>query len=255
MRAQAPDSKKYYVPSVESACCIIRAVFESGEGVSMAELSAISGTSRTSTLRIISSLCNHGFLSRKDDGRLTPGNVLRVLGSRFYTDISLRQRAIPILSTLAQSTGETAHLVIPLETQCFLQEVIDSPQLVRVASRPGTLIDYHCSATGKCLLAFDNERLLMLRQSLSLAARTGKTITAWESLDRNLNEVRARGYAIDEEEYHDGVRCIAAPVFNSNQSIVAAIGITGTTASLSKDRIASVAQTVVAAATELCLTS
>jgi len=155
------------------------------------------------------------------------------------------------LARLAKAIGETAHLVIPLETHCLLQEVIDSPQLVRVASRPGTLIDYHCSATGKSILAFDAERLLTLRQSLDLSPRTPATITRWEALDAYLRRVREQGYAIDDEEYHTGVRCVGAPIYGPSRQAIAAIGVTGTCNSLSKGRVPSVAKIVVAAAAEL----
>jgi IclR family acetate operon transcriptional repressor len=173
------------------------------------------------------------------------------LGSRLQGNFDLRERAVEVLTKLAKATGETAHLVMPMETYCYLQEVVDSPQLVRVASRPGTLIDYHCSATGKCLLAFNSERLVNLRNTLELSFHTVSTITDWSSLEVNLAEVRKRGYAIDDEEYHDGVRCVAAPVCNAAGAAVAAIGVTGTITSLTKPRIASVAESVMEAAGEL----
>lgn len=245
--------KKYQVPSVESACRILRAVGETGEPLSMTQLCGLSGTSRTSTLRIVASLCEHGFLTREDDGKLATGKVLQVLGSRLHGGSSLRQRAVPVLGKLVQATGETAHLALPLETHCFLQEVVDSPQVVRVASRPGTLIDYHCSATGKCMLAFDHERLLTLRQSLDLSAHTRRTMTNWDDLDACLRQVREQGYAIDDEEYHEGVRCLGAPVRDIAGRVIAAIGVTGTCQSFDKGRIRTVAQQVLQAAAELSL--
>lgn len=251
MQESPSQLKRYQVPSVESACRILRAIGENGDHLSMTQLAALSGTSRTSTLRIVSSLCTHGFLRRGDDGRLATGEVLRVLGSRLHGESDLRQRSVPVLAKLVKATGETAHLAIPLDTHCFLQEVVDSPQLVRVASRPGTLIDYHCSATGKCMLAFDDERLLTLRQSLRLTAYTERTITAWDDLDACLQQVREQGYAIDDEEYHQGVRCIGAPLRDASRQVIAAIGVTGTCQSLSQGRIRAVAKSVVAAAAEL----
>jgi IclR family acetate operon transcriptional repressor len=251
MPSSPSQLNKYQVPSVESACRILRAVGENGNCLSMTQLAALSGTSRTSTLRIVSSLCQHGFLRREGDGRLATGKVLQALGSRLNGESNLRQRAIPLLAKLVKATGETAHLAIPLDTQCLLQEVVDSPQLVRVASRPGTLIDYHCSATGKCLLAFDHERLLTLRQSLELRPYTERTLTAWDDLDACLRLVREQGYAIDEQEYHQGVRCIGAPVRDAARRVIGAIGVTGTCQSLNRDRVRAVAQSVLAAAAEL----
>ncbi|MFO8027201.1 MAG: IclR family transcriptional regulator [Opitutales bacterium] len=251
MHDSSSPLKKYQVPSVESACRILRAIGDHGDCLSMSQLCAVSGTSRTSTLRIVSSLCQHGFLRREEDGKLATGDVFQVLGSRLHGASDLRQRAVPVLGKLVQATGETAHLALPLETHCFLQEVVDSPQLVRVASRPGTLIDYHCSATGKCLLAFGHERLLTLRQSMELSARTRRTITIWDDLDACLRQVRKQGYALDDEEYHEGVRCLGVPVRDASGRVIAAIGVTGTCQSFEKDRIPTVAQQVIQAAAEL----
>lgn len=251
MLAKLDPIKKYQVPSVESACRILRAVGENGESLSMTQLCGLSGTSRTSTLRIISSLCQHGFLRREDDGKLAIGEVIRVLGSRLHGEFDLRQRAVPLLAQVSRATGETTHLAVPFDTHCLLQEVVDSPQLVRVASRPGTLIDYHCSATGKCFLAFDNERLLTLRQSVELASRTARTITSWGEMGVALAQVRKQGYAVDDEEYHAGIRCVGAPVRDAAHRVIAAIGVTGTCQSLSKSRVPSVAKIAVAAAAEI----
>lgn len=251
MQDSPSQLKKYQVPSVESACRILRAVGDNGESLNMTQLCGLSGTSRTSTLRIVSSLCKHGFLRRHADGKLSSGEVLRVLGSRLHGESNLRQRAVPVLAKLVKATGETAHLAIPLDTHCFLQEVVDSPQLVRVASRPGTLIDYHCSATGKCFLAFDNERLLTLRQSMELSPYTKRTMTEWDDLDACLQQVREKGYAVDDEEYHEGVRCVGAPVRDASHQVIGAIAVTGTCMSLNQARLRSVAKSVVEAAAEL----
>lgn len=249
MSATLPQ--KYQVPSVESACRMLRLVCEADRPMSVAELTALSETSRTTAMRIASSLCGNGFLGRDNEGKLIPGEVMRVLGSRMQNKSDLRERAVPALHELARAVGETAHLAIPLETHCLLQEVVDSPQLVRVASRPGTLIDYHCSATGKSILAFRGDLLLVLRQSMELVPRTQNSITDWDAFDEELRLIRKRGYAIDEEEYHKGIRCVGAPITNSSGIVVAAIGTTGTTNRLTKRRIPSVAKLVVSTARNL----
>jgi len=202
-------------------------------------------------MRIVSSLCSNGFLLRDENSKVTTGEVMRMLGSRIHNDSDLRQRAVPVLQELAETIGETTHLAIPLENHCILQEVVDSPQLVRVASRPGTLVDYHCSVTGKSILAFRNDLLLPLRQSMEFTQRTENTITNWTDFDAELDRVRQNGYAVDEEEYHEGVRCLGAPVRDQSGTVVAAIGITGTTTRLTKRRLSSVAKLVLNAAQQL----
>ncbi len=237
-------SLKYQVPSVEDACRVLQAVCASSDSLSLAELVKVAESSRTTVLRIASSLCNNGFLERQADGRYVVGDTMRVIGSRVQNDSSLRSRAIPILQELARATGETTHLAIPLKAHCLLQEVVDSPQLVRVASRPGTLVDYHCSVTGKSILASRPDLCSELREVSLLRQHTVHTITSWEALDLELAKVRKKGYAVDNEEYHLGVRCVGAPVRDKDGNVIGAIGVTATTTRLAKRDLPAVAKLV-----------
>lgn len=246
-----PKAKKYHVPSVDNACHILCAVCESSHALSMPEIAQLAMTSRTTTLRIVSSLCDSGFLARDEAGRYKPGATLSRIGSRLQSAPHLRERALPILKELAESTGETTHLAIPLETHCLLQEVVDSPQLVRVASRPGTLVDYHCSVTGKSILAYREDLLLNLRKTLKFTKRTPNTLTTWKAFDQALTEVREQGYAVDDEEYHEGVRCVGAPVRDESGQVIAAIGVTGTSTRLTKRQLPVMAKRVIQAANQL----
>ncbi len=251
--SQAPP-RKYQVPSVDSACRILKAVCGADQPLPMSGITRIAQTSRTTTMRIVSSLCDNGFLARDDNGRISAGAALGMLGARMPGTSDLRQRATPILEQLAATICETAHLAVPLDTHCLLQQVVDSPEPIRVASRPGTLVDYHCSSTGKSILAFRRDLVLRLRTSPELAKRTRNTLTTWPALEAELERVRTRGYAVDEEEYHPGVRCVGAPVRDNSGKIIAAIGVTGATNRLTKRRIPAVAKQLISAANQLAST-
>ena len=248
------ELKAYKVPSVDSACRMLRAIGQCDEPLSLAELMKLADTSRTTAMRIASSLVSQGVLEREESGKYGVGQALRIIGSRVHSESGLRQSAVPVLKELVRKTEETAHLLIPLETHGLLQEVIDNPRPVRVASRPGTLVDYHCSAGGKAILAFRDDLVESLRESMALGARTVNTMTTWKQLDAALEEVRQRGYAIDQEEYHEGVRCLGAPVRDHSGRVIGAIGVTGATSSLTKRRLPQVARLVMEAAQELSLT-
>ncbi len=107
-------------------------------------------------------------------------------------------------------------------------EVCDSPAPLRVASRPGTMADLHCSATGKIFLTYlYPQRLVEFIEVFKPEIRTPRTLTTLEQLQQMIEEVQEKGFAWDDEEYHPGIRCMAAPVFNMERELVAAIGITG----------------------------
>ena len=134
----------------------------------------------------------------------------------------------------------------------LLVEVCDTAAPTNIASRPGTLADIHCSASGKCLLAFappmSAERIL---NSIEYTPRTPRTLASKSSLLRDLESVRSNGFAVDEQEYHESRRCIAAPVFNGSNMVVGAVGTTATIRRLTLDRFPLVTQQVKRAAQQL----
>jgi DNA-binding IclR family transcriptional regulator len=248
---KTPESKKYHVPSVDSACRMLAHVCDRGEPVLLRELTAASGSSRTTALRIASSLASNRFLVQGADGRYGPGEFLQMLGERSPRQDALRRRAQAVLAGLAETTEETAHLAISSERQCLLEAVAQSPRPVRVASQAGSRVDYHCAATGKAILAHDDGLTARLRDRLELTKRTAHTISGWKQLDHELEQVRRLGYAVDEQEYHDGVRCVAVPLIGHDGAVLGALGLTGATSTLTKRRIPGLAKQLRRAAEEL----
>jgi IclR family acetate operon transcriptional repressor len=251
----SPDPDKYRVPSVEGACRILRLVCAAEAPLTAAQLGREAGLSHTTAIRITASLCRNRFLRRLEDGRIEPDSALVALDSRVFRAPDLRTRAVPVLKRLAQDSRETAHLAMPATGQALLVEVVDSPELLRVASRPGTLVDYHCSSTGKALLAFRPDLCRELKKNGKLTRRTPRTATTWKELEARLAAVRKAGYAVDDEEYHSGLRCLAAPVRDASGTVIAALGLTGSKEKVGKKRIPALALLVVAAANELSQSS
>lgn len=242
---------KYSVPSVDGACRILQLVCGSDQAVAFTRLHRETDLTRTTALRIVASLCEHRFLQRREDGLIEPGSALALLARRVFGAGELRARAAAVLRDLAEQTRETAHLALPAGEQVLIAEVVDSPELLRVASRPGSLVDYHCSSTGKVLLAFDELLSDALRKRNVFTRRTPRTIITWKALEKHLQQVRRAGYAVDDEEYHPGVRCIAAPVYDATGKLIAAIGITGSKERVERPKIAALALQVRAAAGRL----
>ncbi|MGH8016836.1 MAG: IclR family transcriptional regulator, partial [Opitutaceae bacterium] len=122
--------------------------------------------------------------------------------------------AQPVLRELTGATGETCHVAVWNESgRVLIIAVNDSVHPLGASSRPGMLALAHCSATGKVLLAFNHlERLDQEAPPAGREHRTGRSIVDTPALERELRRVIAMGCAVDNEEYHLGVRCVAAPV-------------------------------------------
>jgi IclR family acetate operon transcriptional repressor len=154
--------------------------------------------------------------------------------------LPLREAAKPYLHQLMERTGECAHLAIPAQGKALYIDQVESPATLRVNAQVGTMNPLHCTALGKALLAFGD-----LELPFDLTSFTPRTITDPEMLRRHLNEVRQHGYAVDDEEFDIGVRCIAVPVFDFRGKAVGAIGISGPATRMTPERLPALAETVV----------
>ncbi len=240
--------EKYIIPSLRNACRVLKLLTDEETGMTLAEINRRLGIPRTTALRILTTLHSEGMVDQKGREYFLGASLIR-LGVRALDGVDVRGAAVPVLQDLSRETEETAHLAVRSENKALLLEVCDSPHPVRVASRPGTLTDIHCSATGKVLLAFQFENVReLLGDAPVLESRTPGTLTTIELLEAETRRVRELGFAIDEEEYSPGVRCLAAPIRDSRGDVIAAIGITASTASFTRRRIKPVSRAVIAAA-------
>lgn len=238
---------KYIIPNLRNACRVLRLLSEQGAGLPLAEITRRLEIPRTTALRIVTTLSVEGMVEQAGKSFVLGPSLIQ-LGTRALENLDLRTIAIPVLRELSQRTQETAHLAVPTGDKALLLEVCDSPLPVRVASRPGTLADIHCSATGKVFLSFCHEDLAAFLQDKELIRRTENTKTTLAQLLIETERTRERGYAVDEEEYSLGVRCLAAPIRNSFGKVIAAVGITASASSFTKRLIPSVARDVTTAA-------
>lgn len=243
--------ERYVIPNLRNACDIMKLLSTSKEGFKVADIARTLGLPVTTTLRIMATLQLEGYV-RKVEGRFELGPVLIQLGNASLAGTEIREAALPVLQRLTGVTEETSHLAIPCDNRALIVAVQDSPHPLRAASRPGYLAELHCSSTGKIFLAYlHSDRLSELCGKKDNIRRTPHTLTSLADIKREADLTRKRGYSLDNEEYHPGVRCVAAPVFSSDGSVVAAIGITAATVRFTKERIPEFAAKVTAAASDL----
>jgi IclR family acetate operon transcriptional repressor len=243
--------ERYVIPNLRNACAIMKLLGTSTEGFKAADIARSLQIPVTTTLRIMATLQLEGYV-RKVEGRFELGPVLIHLGNASLAGTEIRTAALPVLQQLTHDTVETSHLAIPCDDRALIVAVQDSPHPLRAASRPGYLAELHCSSTGKIFLAFvHGHRLPEVLGRNALLRRTPHTLTTAAEVKREVELTRRRGYSLDNEEYHPGVRCLAAPVYSSDGSVVAAIGITAATVRFPKERVPEIASMVMNAANEL----
>jgi len=243
--------ERYVIPNLRNASRVLKLLGETPKGLKASEIARGLDLPVSTTLRIMATLQLEGFV-RKTDWRYELGPILIHLGNAALSGTEIRALAGPVLQELTASTAETSHLAIPCGNRSLIAVVQDSPHPLRAASMPGFLADLHCSSTGKVFLAFrERTPLADLVRSEKPARRTPKTLVGVAELKRELEAVRTKGYAVDNEEYFKGVRCLAAPVYGSDGEVVAAVGITAATLRFPLEDVDDMAKHVLAAATRL----
>ncbi len=196
--------------------------------------------------RLLVNLVRQGFV---EPDAVTGGYKLgfRVLrmGLRVLDRLDFRRVADPLLRQLNQQTQETVHLAILQGDRAVSIEKFGSPQPVGLTAPLGGVIPLHCTGVGKTLLAFQEEEMVKrIAESNGLERQTSHTITALTQLKKELAHIREQGYAVDNEEAVEGLRCVAAPIFDHRGQAVAAFSVAGPATRVTPARVAEIARLV-----------
>ncbi len=236
--------EKYLIPNLVKSTELLSLLARNKTGKTATEIESEISLPKATAFRILRTLQHQGFV-KKENGRYLAGSGLVEIGILALNQAEIRSLSIPALQDLTHKTGFTSHLAIPSANKSLLVEVCDSPNPVRVASRPGSLVDLHCSSTGKIFLAYTDENQIELPgKNGKLEKYTSKTILSKKVLMASMQDIRDKGYAIDDQELHDDIRCVAAPIWNINHEVVAAIGITAPVSQFEQSDIPSVGEQV-----------
>ncbi len=237
----------YTVKSLVKALNILK-VFAEGDQptYTLTEISRHLHLHVSTVHRLLVNLVRQGFVEEDtlSGGYQLSYRVLR-MGLRVLDRLDFRRVAQPLLHELNQQTQETVHLAILQEGHAISIEKFGSPQPVGLDPRLGRVMPLHCTGVGKTLLAYQNEEALARLSHPEVLQRfTPHTITTRAQLHKELERIRAQGYAIDHEEAVEGLRCVAGPVFDHDGRIVAAFSVAGPASRLTSARIPEVAKLV-----------
>ncbi len=216
----------------------------------LAELSYLSGLNKTTTHRLLQALLSEELLDRNPGTgayRLGPG--MMALGVQALSSNQLRLRARPSLKKLAEETGETATLEVPIDDTMLILDEVSSRYLLGASGNVGTRWPIHATSTGKALMAFEQNGLNRLRPTL--LPLTPQTIVDHDVLRRQLGDIRRRGFAETVDELEEGFSGIGAVVRGSMGEVLGALSICGPSGRLSESRRAQLGAVLCKAATRL----
>ena len=222
-------SRLQVVQSVARSLGLLEALASPGE-LGLVELAARAGLQPSTAHRLLSTLVGRGYvIQTADTGRYLLGyKVLELASFVNGRTAHLRALARPHLVSIQKITGETTNLTVLEGPQVVYIDQVEGSRSVRMFTQVGRAVPAHTSAAGKVILAFYASDLVeKLYAEEPLGQLTPRTLTTLEGLGDELARIRRRGYAIDNEEHEEGVSCVAAPIFDHEGEVRAAISVSG----------------------------
>ncbi|MCC7353348.1 MAG: IclR family transcriptional regulator [Anaerolineae bacterium] len=241
------------IQSLARGLDILTTLAESDRPMGVTEIAQALNVDKSTAFRLLSTLANRGFVAQEPDTRrYRPDLRIVELSRRVLDRIELRSIAKPPLKRLQRLTGESAHLAVLADGRAVYIDQEESNATLSVNAEIGRQAPAHCTAIGKSLIAYmSQEELSHFLGAEGLTRYTPRTITTLRELIPHLESVRERGYAVDDEEFDAGVRCLAAPIRDYRRKVIASIGISGPASRMTLDRMPELGVVVVKTAEEV----
>jgi DNA-binding IclR family transcriptional regulator len=248
-RRPEPFVSQYRVQVLDRTIAVLRSVADSDTDLAAAEIARQLRLHKSTVHRLLVVLEHYRLITRAADGTYRLGTALIELGESAIAKLKLNERAAPFLRELANQTGEGAHATILSGTEMLSIAHVEGRWSLQSLTRTGHRTQIHCTAAGKAVIAFlPEETCDALLARLSLKRYTRRTIVKPSAIKTELTRVRTAGFAVDDEEFEEGLRCIGAPVFDHRGHVIASISTAAPVFRLRKERIPHVAAIVIAAA-------
>jgi DNA-binding IclR family transcriptional regulator len=238
------------VQSVDRAVTILEILARSGD-VGVTDLALELGVHKSTAFRLVAALERRDLVeqnSGRGKYRLGPG-ILRLAGAS-TSRLDVVQESRVVSRALAQRTGETVNLAVLSDGAALYMDQVAGSSALQPHNWVGQRIPLHATSNGKVLLS-TLERVEVRRQVPSLQPYTELTITTMKALQKELDEVRTRGYAVAVDELEIGLTAVAAPVRDGHGDVLASMSISGPTFRLDAGRLSDMASAVMAAADDV----
>lgn len=232
--------------AVDRASAVLTAVLGSTDPVTFADLVARTGLPKSTVSRLTTSLERNGLLQRTAAGAWQPGTAITDYALSVRPEDDLLRIAQPFLDALGEATGETVNLAVPLAGEVRQIAQVDSTYLLGAVNWLDRPVPFHCSALGRVFLAHGTPL-----PPGRLPKLTERTITSRAELGAALERVRSEGVAVVDSELEPGLVAVAAPIQSADDTVVAAVAVSGPSMRLTATEIPAIARAVRAAARDI----
>lgn len=230
---------KDIVQSVDRTLSIMELLSDYDEGLGITEISEKVDLHKSTVHRLLTTLIYKGYVVQdKASNKYKLTLKLFELGNKRIENLNILSASKPYTKDLMQDINEVVHLVIRDGVNIVYIDKVEADNTIRMASNIGRQSPMYSTSVGKAMMAYlDEEEVEGIWKSSNIKKNTEETITDLNLFKKELEKVRLRGYAEDDEENEEGVRCIGAPVFNYHGQVEGAISISGPTIRVTKDKV------------------
>jgi IclR family transcriptional regulator, acetate operon repressor len=252
-RAAPTADRSGHVQALTRALTMLNIVAQHEDGISLTEVARTAGLAPSTAHRLLTTLLQERFVQfDRELARWVIGVQAFTVGNAFLHSRDVGRAARPYLQRLMEETRETANLAIEDEGMAVYLGQVQSRQLMRAIAKPGGRVFMHASAIGKAILAaLPRTEAAKIIHHRGLPVFTPHTIDTPPRLLRQLEEVRRQGFAVDDEEYAAGLRCVAAPVVDEDGAPLGAVSVSGPTVRIPSERMTELGAAVRRIADEL----
>lgn len=239
------------IQALARASALIDVIAGSGaEGVGLSEISRVTALNKTTAFNLLASLVTLRFIEQDKHTRQYRLGLRNIeLGRLVQHRLHIPTLARPILIELCKKTNEMVSLALPELVDMLVVDSFEGSRFLQATAYVGSRSMYHCTALGKSVLAQMDESIRHTVYRLhGLPRLTPHTITDIDTVEAQLPQVLARGYALDLEENEVGVNCVGTSIFNGFGEVAAAISVTGPSHRMTADIMDQFAIDVIAAA-------
>jgi len=239
----ANDAEPYQLHSLDRAVAVLDLLAVSDKPLSLTEICQLMDLHKSTAHRSLMVLERSALIERNHDNRYRLGIKLHELGNRAIEQIDLRASVGPYVRRLSAEVGETVHLSVLKKTSVVYLDKMELNHRVCLSSKAGNSNPAYCTSMGKALLAFQPlETVTLLIEKIRFVRYTENTLCSRESLLQDLEKIRKRGYAIDDQEIEMGVRCVGAPIFNNDHKAIAGVSVSGPISRITMEEVAPIAE-------------
>ena len=235
------------VQSIDRAFDILEALATQKVGLGVTEIARRIGLHKSTVHRLLTSMASRGYIEKNEaTSSYRLGLKLVELCSLYLNSLELKTEAQPYLRRLAALTTQPVHLAIADDGEAVYIDKIESFNTIRMYSAIGKRVPLYCTAVGKVLL-MDKEdwEIEELFKDKEFIPHTSNTLLTTDKLIAEIHQVREKGWAVDNEEHEEGIRCIAAPVYDYRNKIIAGVSTSGLKTIITPERDKEIAGYVV----------